>query len=142
MTALVIDEDPEVTFYPSNKDTGEPDTGQVFDRVRLLDNGYCHGLLTQGYEQKFYPPREIVEVIQSDPDEAPIPDDEYRIDHGAEIWFTGDREPMPSDEVALLPGAWLAARRYESGAIYFPAHRIDTVHTHTSDEQEAAGWFR
>ena len=74
--------------------------------------------------------------------EAPIPDDEYRIAHGAEIWFTGDRDPMPSDEVALLPGAWLAAPRHDQGAVYFPAHRIDSVHTHTSDEQESAGWFR
>jgi hypothetical protein len=142
MTPTVIDGSPEITFYPSNKTADEPDTGNVFDRVRLLANGYCHALITQGYRQKFFPPREIVEVIAHKTDTAPIPDDEYRIDHGAEIWFTGDRDPMPSDEVALLPGAWLAARTHDGGVIYLPEHAIDSVHTHTSDEQESAGWFR
>lgn len=136
MTALVIDGNPEITF------AADESSDTIADRVRLLANGYCHVLIAQEYAQKFYPPREVHEVVQTDLDNAPIPDDEYRIDHGAEIWFTGDRDPMPSDEVALLPGAWLAARRHDRGAVYFPAHRIDSVHTHTTDEQEEAGWFR
>ena len=133
---VVLDDDLEVYF------TDRDD--QLFDRVRLLDNGYCHGLRTQGYQQKFYPPHEIERVRDprgDNPAEQDV-DAEYVIDHGAEVWIGEDRDVWAPDTVALLPGGWLAFWFAGGGNRYFPAHMVDSVHTHTSDEQEAAGWFR
>lgn len=134
MSALVIDDNAEITF------AADESSDTIADRVRLLANGYCHALITQGYQQKFYPPREIERVHDAGADE-PEAEDEYRIDHGAEVWFTGDLDPRPCDVAVLLPGGWLALWSAGYGTDYWPAHMIDSVHTHTSDEQESAGWF-
>ena len=138
----VIDGNVEVTFYENGVRSDGPDTGQLYDRVRLLDNGYCHGLITQGYQQEFHPPGEIVEVVKHESNGAPIPDGEHRISHGADIHFIGDSDIMPSDEVTLLHSGWVAARLHGGGATYIPQHRIEGIYTHTTDEQESAGWFR
>jgi len=133
---VVIDDDPDVLFADGDE--------RLFDRVRLLDNGYCHTLRAQSYEQKFYPPTKIAEVHDTtgdNPAEQDV-DAEYVIDHGAEVWFTDDRGAYAPDTVALLPGGWLAYWYAGGGTTYLPAHMIDSVHTHTNDEQEAAGWFR
>jgi len=116
----------------------------LYDRVRLLDNGYCHGLRTQEYAQTFYPPHEIKRVHDptgDDPAEQEI-DAEYVIDHGAEVWVGEDRDVEGTTTAALLPGGWLVCWSPGGGTRYYPAHMVDSVHTHTNDEQEAAGWFR
>ena len=138
----VIDGDVEITYTEDSNRINGPDTGRVCDRVRLLDNGYCHAVIDRGYQQEFHPPREIVEIVKHESNGAPIPDEEHRIDHGAEIHFKDGNEPMPSDEVALLPGGWTAARLHGGGVAYTPQHRIEGIYAHTTDEQEDAGWFR
>lgn len=141
MNATVIDSNVEVTLCESPPGVNGPDSGRLYDRVRLLANGYAHGLATDGYQQAFHPPDRVVEVIQRDPDHAVIPDDGYKVDHGADIHFRDDRDVCPTSEVALLPGGWVAARRHHGGATYYPANVIEGIYTHTSDEQESADWF-
>lgn len=134
---MTIQTDDATVYFTNRTDS------QLFDRVRILENGFLHGLMTQSYQQKFYPPREIAEVEPSEHDSPPADGDtEYVIGHGAEVWFTDDAPRSPADTVALLPGGWVGLWLSEYGSRYYPAHRIDSVHTHTNDEQESAGWFK
>lgn len=120
----------------------QPDE-HLFDRVRILENGFLHGLITQRYAQKFYPPGGVAVVKPHGYDSPPTDDGtEYVIDHFAEVWFTDDDPHLNSDTTALLPGGWVGVWNSEFGCRFYPAHRIDSVHTHTNDEQESAGWFK
>jgi hypothetical protein len=142
MNATVIDGFPEVEVWTTVDRDADDTCGARYDRVRLLDNGYLHGLITSGYQQDFIPSGKVVEVVQTDPDNAPIPDDGYKVDHGGEIHFRADLPIRSVREFALLPGGWLATSRAEGGAVYYPADGIEGVYTHTSNEQENADWFR
>ena len=142
MNATVIDGRPEVTLWTTPEAAENDDPGRVYDRVRLLGNGYLHGLIVTGYQQEFHPPDRVVEVVQSDPENAPVPDDGYKVDHGGDIHFRPDLPIRPAREFTLLPGGWVATRRHDGGATYFPTNAIEAIYTHTSDEQENADWFR
>jgi hypothetical protein len=71
-------------------------------------------------------------------DSTPINVEGTVIEQGAEIHFTGDRDAFPADYVRILPSGYvMAISRVNYSVTYFPPHRIDGVHTHTTDVQEA-----
>jgi len=59
------------------------------------------------------------------------------IEHGADIHFTDDQDVHPADYVRILPNGYVEAITRASYQVdYYPPHKVQGVHTHTTDEQE------
>lgn len=57
--------------------------------------------------------------------------------HGAEIYFTDDREVFPANSITILDSGWIEAINEVAYTVeYFPPHKVDYIATHTTDEQE------
>lgn len=59
------------------------------------------------------------------------------IPHGGEIHFTNDRPVFPANSVKILESGWVEAINEASYDVeYIPPHLIESIKTHTTDEQE------
>lgn len=60
------------------------------------------------------------------------------IEHGAEIEFTDDRDNTAAQRVTIHDSGWAEViYEYQYELKFYPPHKIETIHTHTTDEMEA-----
>lgn len=64
------------------------------------------------------------------------------LEHGGDVEFTTDRGTAPADRIEILTNGYVVLYfKHSYSKEVHPERKIDSIHTHTSAEEENAEWW-